>query len=72
MKYSIDKIEENIATLENLETKEIIEIDITLLPIGAKETSIVTLINNEYVLDEVEEQTRKENLLNRFNKLRKK
>lgn len=72
MKYSIDKIEENIATLENLETKELIEIDITLLPIGAKETSIVTLINNEYVLDEVEEQTRKENLLNRFNKLRKK
>lgn len=72
MKYSIDRIENNIAVLENLETKEIIEIDINLLPTGSKESSIIIFSNNEYKLDLKEEQERKENLLNRFNKLRKK
>lgn len=72
MKYAIDRIENNIAILENLETKEIIEVDISLLPDGSKESSIITIIDNEYKLDIEEEQVRKESLLNRFNKLRKK
>ena len=72
MKYAIDRIENNIAILENLETKEIIEVDISLLPEGYKESSIITIIDNEYKLDTQEEQVRKEILLNRFNKLRKK
>lgn len=72
MKYAIDRIENNIAILENLETKEIIEVDISLLPKGSKESSIITIIDNEYKLDIEEEQVRKESLLNRFNKLRKK
>lgn len=72
MKYAIDRIENNIAVLENLETKEIIEVDISLLPEGSKESSIITIIDNEYKLDIEDEQVRKESLLNRFNKLRKK
>ena len=72
MKYAIDRIENNIAILENLETKEIIEADISLLPEGSKESSIITIIDNEYKLDIEDEQVRKESLLNRFNKLRKK
>jgi len=72
MKYAIDRIENNIAILENLETKEIIEVDISLLPEGSKESSIITIINNEYKLDIEDEQVRKDSLLNRFNKLRKK
>lgn len=72
MKYAIDRIENNIAILENLETKEIIEVDISLLPEESKESSIITIIDNEYKLDIEEEQERKESLLNRFNKLRKK
>lgn len=72
MKYAIDRIENNIAVLENLETKEIIEVDISLLPEGSKESSIITIIDNEYKLDIEEQQVRKESLLNRFNKLRKK
>lgn len=72
MKYAIDRIENNIAILENLETKEIIEVDISLLPEGSKESSIITIIDNEYKLDIENEQVRKESLLNRFNKLRKK
>lgn len=72
MKYAIDRIENNIAVLESLETKEIIEVDISLLPEGSKESSIITIIDNEYKLDIEEQQVRKESLLNRFNKLRKK
>ncbi|MGN1337031.1 MAG: DUF3006 domain-containing protein [Candidatus Coprovivens sp.] len=72
MKYAIDRIENNIAILENLETKEIIEVDISLLPEESKESSIITIIDNEYKLDIEDEQERKESLLNRFNKLRKK
>ena len=72
MKYAIDRIENNIAILENLETKEIIEVDISLLPEESKESSIIAVIDNEYKLDIEEEQERKESLLNRFNKLRKK
>lgn len=72
MKYAIDRIENNIAILENLETKEIIEVDISLLPEGSKESSIITIIDNEYKLDIEEQQVRKASLLNRFNKLRKK
>lgn len=72
MKYAIDRIENNIAILENLETKEIIEVDTSLLPEGSKESSIITIIDNEYKIDIEDEQVRKESLLNRFNKLRKK
>ena len=72
MKYAIDRIENNIAILENLDTKEIVEIDINVLPEGSKESSIITIIDNEYKLDTQEEQERKTSLLNRFNKLRKK
>ena len=72
MKYSIDRIEENIAVLENIETKEIIEVDISLLPDNIKETNIVIYENNEYELDENTEETRKKDLLSRFDKLKKK
>ena len=72
MKYSIDRIEENIAVLENIETKEIIEVAISLLPDNIKETNIVIYENNEYELDENTEETRKKDLLSRFDKLKKK
>lgn len=71
MKYSIDRIENNIAILENIETQEIIEIDISLLPEGSKESSIIIVENDQYILDTQEEQKRKEDIFSRFNKLRK-
>ena len=71
MKYSIDRIENNIAILENIDTQEIIEVDINLLPVGSKETSIIKIEDNQYILDTQEEQKRKEDIFSRFNKLRK-
>lgn len=72
MKYCIDRIEGEIAVLEELTTKEIIEVNINQLPANTKETNIVVLINDIYVVDEVEEAKRKNNIQSRFNKLRKK
>ena len=72
MKYSIDRIENNIAILENIDNQEIIEVDISLLPEGSKESNMIRIENNKYILDKQEEQKRKEDIYNRFNKLRKK
>lgn len=72
MKYCIDRIEGDIAILEELTTKEIIEVNINQLPPNIKETNIVTLINDTYILDEVEEEQRRNSIQSRFNKLRKK
>lgn len=72
MKYCIDRIENDIAVLENLETKEIMEININLLPNNIKENSIVIYDNYEYIIDKETEKERKKNLLSKFNKLKKK
>lgn len=69
--WSIDRIEESTAILENITTKEKKEVDITLLPLNIKEGTILSYIDNSYNLElSLEEQRRKE-LLERFKKLRK-
>ena len=72
MKYSIDRIENDIAVLENIDTNEIIEIEISLLPENIKESNIVIYENNKYELDQETEDSRKKDLLSRFSKLKKK
>lgn len=59
MKYAVDKIEGDIATLENIETGELIIIDDTnILPIGVKEKDILRCENNEYKKDELSKEER--------------
>ena len=48
MKYSIDRIENDIAVSENIDTNEIIEIEKSLLPENIKESNIVIYENNKY------------------------
>ncbi len=72
MKYSIDRIENDIAVLESLESKEIINVNITLLPQNVKEGSIIVYENNKYIKDEETELKRKTELQSRFNNLIKK
>lgn len=72
MKYSVDRIENNVAILENIETKDIIEVETTLLPLNIKETNIVIYENGEYKLDIETEASRKKDLSSRFNNLKKK
>lgn len=72
MKYAVDKIEENIVTLESLDTKEKKEILLEVLPSNIKEGTILTYENEVYKKDEVLEQQRKTSIQNKFNMLRKK
>ncbi len=72
MKYSIDKILDNIATLENVETKQIIEVNIKDLPEEIHEGSILVLEKGKYKLDLDEEEIRRKRIEEKFNKLRSK
>ena len=71
MKYSIDRIENNIAVLENLEDKEKIEIEISFLPEGIKEGSILLFKDGKYELDLDEEYLRRKRIMDKFKRLKK-
>lgn len=72
MKYAVDKIEENIVTLESLDTKEKKEVLLRVLPSNIKEGTILTYENEVYKKDEALEQQRKTSIQNKFDMLRKK
>ena len=71
MKYAIDRIEENIAILEDINTKEKLEININELPKEIKEGSILVFKDNKYIIDEDEEEKRRKIILEKFNKLKR-
>lgn len=70
MKYIIDRIEDNIAILEQQDTKEFINISTSFLPKGIKEGMILSIINNTYTIDIKATEKRKKEVLEKFKKLR--
>ena len=72
MRYAIDRIEEDIVVIENIETQEIKKISKKTLPQDIKEGSILFFDNNKYQLDLDEEELRRKKIQERFNRLRKK
>ena len=70
--FAIDRIEDNIVVLENIETKENREIHREILPINIHEGTIVRCDNNSYIVNEDEEEKRRREILERFQNLRKK
>lgn len=72
MKWSVDKIENNIVLLENILTGEKKEVDILLLPSSIHEGSIIIYDNNTYFMDLSEEEKRRQEILFRFKSLRSK
>lgn len=71
MKYSIDKIECDIATLENIQDGTKIDINIEKLPSDIKEGSIIIENSDGFILDVDEEELRRQKMQERFNKLKK-
>lgn len=69
--WSIDRIENNIAVLENINSQEKKEISIDLLPKNIKEGSIISYINNQYILSLDDEKRRRQEILEKFMNLRK-
>ena len=72
MKYAVDRIEDNIVVLEDINTKEKQEVQKGLLPSNIKDGTILIFENNEYKLDLNEEKLRRKKIQERFNRLRKK
>lgn len=70
--WSIDKIENNIVLLENITTKEKKEVETSLLPQNIKEGSIISCINNTYKQELSLEEKRRQEILEKFNKLKNK
>ena len=71
MKFSVDRIEEGIAVLENFNSKEIIEVEISELDFVIFEGNILVYENGIFSLDKSEEELRREALRERLNNLKK-
>ena len=69
MKYAVDRIENDIAILENIETKEKKEINIKGTNI--KEKDILVLIDGVYVVDIKERENRLKLIREKLEKLKK-
>ena len=69
-KYSVDRIEENIIVLENIENKEIIEINKCELDFEVVDGNILKLVDGKFELDQKVEVSRKESLRDRLNRLK--
>lgn len=72
MKFAIDQINNEIAVLENLETGEKKELNLSELPPNIKEGTILVYTNDEYIVDEITENIRRKIISARFNRLKKK
>ena len=69
-KYSVDRIEEDIIVLENIENKEIIEINKCELDFEVVDGNILKLVDGKFELDQEVEVSRKESLRERLNRLK--
>ncbi len=71
MRYSVDKIENDIVLLENIKDGNKLEVDIKKIPSGIKETDILYFDGKTYVKDDEEKQKRVDKIREKMNKLRK-
>jgi len=69
-KYSVDRIEEDIIVLENIDNKEIIEINKSELDFEVVDGNILKLVDGKFELDQEVEGSRKESLRDRLNRLK--
>ena len=70
MKYAVDRIEGDIVVLQDLESKEMSEVELSLLPEGIKDGTILSFINDEYTIDLSDEEERRKRILEKMNRLK--
>ena len=71
MKYVVDRIIENIVVLENIESREMIEVSIELVPEGVKDGSILIFSEGLYQFDIDEETSRRESIREKMERLKR-
>lgn len=69
MKYVIDRIENDIAILEEINTKEIVELNIKELPNDIEEGKVLIKVDDNYLIDEEEKIIREKEISERFKNL---
>lgn len=67
--YAVDQIVENIVVLEEIHTKEKKEVELSSLP-TVKEGTILTFNGTEYQIDESIEETRKNRIKEKLERLK--
>ena len=71
MNYAVDQIVEDIVIVEDTITGEKKVIDKTVLPEEIKEGTILTLVDDNYIINNKEEQIRKERIKDKLERLKK-
>lgn len=71
MKYSVDRIIEGIAVLEDLQSNGIIEVELKNLPNDIHEGSILVFKDGYYQIEIEEEKNRRDSLRERLDRLKK-
>ena len=71
MKYAIDKIENDVALLENIKDGSKKEVDIKMLPLNVKETDILSYNGKVYLVDNNEKEKRIKIIREKMEKLRR-
>lgn len=71
MKYAVDRIENDIAVLENLSDGSILKIKVNLLPTGITERDIVVESENSFLLDLKEKDNRLRRIREKMDRLKK-
>lgn len=71
MKYAVDRIENDIAVLENLSDGSILKIKVNLLPTGITERDIVVKSENSFLLDLKEKDNRLRRIREKMDRLKK-
>ena len=70
MRYSVDQINDDVCVLEEINTGNIVQVNIESLPKGVSEGNIVVLKQDVYELDIEDESKRRLSLRERMNKLK--
>lgn len=70
IKFAVDRIEEDIVVLENIENNKIINVKKECLPKEIKELDVVIYDGKNYVLDDTERLNRIKRIKEKMEKLR--
>ena len=71
MKYAVDRIENNIVVLENINNNSIKEVSIEKLPNNIKEGTILKYYNKTYTIDTNEENIRRKRIQDKLDRLKR-
>ncbi len=70
MKYSVDRVEDNIIVLQNINTKEIIEINKKDINFKVVDGDIIVFKDNKYIKDEKLKEDRLRLIQEKLNKVK--